>query len=83
MTATERAPTVASLVLGGNAVAGATVTAGCAAALLAAWLLPGLAVIVVWPLLFAVPGWVVVALLRPRISATGRLGLAVVLSVAI
>ncbi|HET7581277.1 MAG TPA: hypothetical protein VFL75_00815, partial [Candidatus Limnocylindria bacterium] len=39
--------------------------------------------IAVWPFLFLVPGWVLVAWLRPRISATGRLGLAIVLSVAI
>ncbi|HEX3219892.1 MAG TPA: hypothetical protein VHU77_07695, partial [Candidatus Limnocylindria bacterium] len=64
-------------------VPAATVTAACAAALLAAWLVPGLAVLFVWPLLFVVPGWVAVAALRPRISATGRLGLAIVLSVAI
>jgi len=53
------------------------------AALVAAWLQPALAVIVVWPVLFVVPGWAIVGWARPRIPATGRLGLAVVLSVAL
>jgi hypothetical protein len=58
--------------------------AGVVAALLgAAWAIPGLAVIVVWPLLFVVPGWGIVAWARPRIGSTGRLGLAIVLSVAV
>jgi hypothetical protein len=52
-------------------------------ALAAAWVWPPLAVIVVWPLLFVVPGWAIVGWARPRISATGRLGLAIVLSVAV
>lgn len=52
-------------------------------ALLAAWLEPALAVPVVWPLLFLLPGWAIVGWARPRISATGRLGLAIVLSVAL
>jgi len=54
-----------------------------AGALLAAWLVPALAVIVVWPFLFVVPGWTIVTWARPRITATGRLGLAIVLSVAL
>jgi hypothetical protein len=58
-------------------------TAGIVAALLVvAWLQPGTAIIVVWPLLFVVPGWAIVAWARPRIGSTGRLGLAIVLSVA-
>jgi hypothetical protein len=52
-------------------------------ALLAAWLKPGLAMLVVWPLLFVLPGWAIVGWVRPRIAATGRLGLAIVLSVAL
>jgi hypothetical protein len=83
MTATERAPTVAGLFLRGNAAA-ATIAAGaCALALVAAWFVPGLAILVIWPLLFVLPGWVLVAWLRPRIASTGRLGLAIVLSVAL
>jgi hypothetical protein len=54
-----------------------------AGALLAAWLDPALAVVVAWPLLFVVPGWAIVGWVRPRIAATGRLGLAIVLSVAL
>jgi hypothetical protein len=83
MTASERAPSLASVVMRGHAPAGA-ITAGLAAGLLvAAWLWPALAIVVIWPLLFVVPGWLLVAWTRPRIAATGRLGLAVVLSVAI
>ncbi len=48
-----------------------------------AWLQPALAIPVVWPLLYLVPGWGIVALALPRIPATGRLGLAVILSVAV
>jgi hypothetical protein len=51
--------------------------------LAAAWVWPPLAVIVVWPLLFVVPGWAIVCWARPRIGATGRLGVAIVLSVAL
>ncbi|HET6819552.1 MAG TPA: hypothetical protein VFH98_03255 [Candidatus Limnocylindria bacterium] len=83
MTASERAPTVAGLVMTGNAALAALVAGLVAAALVAAWLVPALAVLVVWPFLFLIPGWMLIAWLRPRIAATGRLGLAVVLSVAI
>jgi len=38
-------------------------------------------IFVIWPALFVVPGWAVVAVARPRIGSTGRLGLAIVLSV--
>jgi hypothetical protein len=54
-----------------------------AACLAAAWLLPVLAVPFVWPLLLVVPGWAIVAALRPRIDAAGRIGLAIVGSVAV
>ncbi len=64
-------------------VAAAAAALGMAVALLAAWLVPALALVVVWPLLFVVPGWGIIAAARPRISATGRLGLSIVLSVAI
>jgi hypothetical protein len=83
MTASERAPTIAGLFAAGNLAAASAMAALLAAALLAAWLWPGVAVISVWPFLFLVPGWMLVAWMRPRIAATGRLGLAVVLSVAI
>jgi hypothetical protein len=56
---------------------------GAVAALAAAYLVPPLAIAVVWPLVFVVPGWALVALARPRIGAPGRLGLAIILSVAI
>jgi Uncharacterized membrane protein (DUF2298) len=83
MTATERAPTVAGLILRGNAAAAAIAAGACGVALLAAWFEPALAILVIWPLLLVVPGWVLVAWLKPRIAATGRLGLAIVLSVAL
>jgi hypothetical protein len=63
--------------------AGLVVAAALAVLLAAAWLLPVLAPVGVWPLLFGVPGWALIAWSRPRISATGRLGLAIVLSAAI
>jgi hypothetical protein len=53
------------------------------AALLLAWLLPPLAVIVVWPILLVVPGWVAISAIPSRIDAAGRLGLAIVLTVAV
>jgi len=62
--------------------AGAT-TAAVAGLFEAAWFIPPLAILVIWPLLFVVPGWALMAWARPRIGATGRLGLAVVLSVTI
>ena len=54
-----------------------------AAALSLAWLVPPVAVVVVWPILVFVPGWLLVAGLRSRIDAAGRVGLAVVLTVAV
>ncbi len=54
-----------------------------AASLAAAYLLQPLAIVVVWPILFIVPGWGLMALARPRIEAPARLGLAIVLSVAL
>jgi hypothetical protein len=83
MTASERAPTVGSLLLRGKPAAAAVALCLVGAALVAAWLVPWLAMLVIWPLLFVVPGWGLVALTRPRIGTTGRMGLAIVLSVAI
>ncbi len=54
-----------------------------AAGLAAAWVLPALAPATVWPLLTFVPGWAMLTAFRPRIDAPGRMGLAVVLSVAV
>jgi hypothetical protein len=83
MTASARAPTVGSLLLRGRPAAAAGALGLVAAGLLAAWLVPWLAMLVVWPMLFVVPGWYLVALTRPRIGTTGRIGLSIVLSVAI
>jgi hypothetical protein len=52
------------------------------AALLLAWLLPPLAVVVVWPLLLIVPGCVAISAVPSRIDLSGRIGLAIVLTVA-
>ncbi len=65
----------------GAAVRAALVTTVTVALLGAAWLLPALAVVLLWPLLYLVPGWAAVALARPRIEAPGRLGLSIVISV--
>ena len=54
-----------------------------AGALALAWLLPAVAVVTVWPLLLFVPGWVFLARFQPRIDTPGRVGLAVVISVAV
>jgi hypothetical protein len=57
--------------------------AGVGAALAAAYLVPLLAVAIVWPLLYLVPGLALVAWIRPPIGDTGRLGLAIVISAAL
>jgi hypothetical protein len=53
------------------------------ASIAAAWLIPVLAVPVLWPLFVIVPGWAVVATLQPRIDAAGRIGLSIVGSVVL
>jgi hypothetical protein len=52
-------------------------------ALVVAWLVPPAAPLLVWPLLLFLPGWSITSLLRPRIDAAGRIGLAIVASVAL
>jgi hypothetical protein len=52
----------------------------------AAWIWPIVSVATVWPYLFVIPGWALVAWAcrgRARVPATGRLGLAIILSVAV
>jgi hypothetical protein len=63
--------------------AGPTVMAVVALGLLLAlaWLVPPLAIVVVWPLLFVVPGWTAISWAAPRLAAPARLGLAIVISV--
>jgi hypothetical protein len=46
-----------------------------------AWIVPPLAVLVAWPFLTVVPGWVLVARVAPSISPPGRLGIGIVASV--
>jgi len=54
-----------------------------AGALALAWFVPILAPVIVWPLFGFMPGWGLLALVRPRIDGAGRLGLAIVISVAV
>ncbi len=51
-----------------------------AAALGLAWLVPPLAIAVAWPFLFAIPGWLLVARVVPRLGPAGRLGVGIVAS---
>ncbi|MGZ8476171.1 MAG: hypothetical protein ACXWWQ_08160, partial [Candidatus Limnocylindria bacterium] len=62
---------------------GAIAAIAVATSLAAAWLVPILAVVLAWPLLLFLPGWALLALLPTRLDRAGRLGLAVVLSVAL
>ena len=68
-----------------NSRAGRALIVGAVAAvaILAAWFVPPLAVVVVWPLFLFLPGWSATRLLGPRIDAAGRISLAVVGSVAV
>jgi hypothetical protein len=62
----------------------AAIATGTITALLAvAWVVPPLAAAVVWPILYLVPGWAVISWGAPRIGLAGRLGLSIVLSVAV
>src|SRR5690554_4333630 len=54
-----------------------------AVGLAVAWLVPPVAIPVAWPILLVLPGWAVLAVLRPRIDAVGRIGLAVVISIVL
>jgi hypothetical protein len=59
------------LALGVGVVAGAVVV----------WILPLAGIALVWPVLFAVPGWVLVRRVAPDLPAPGAIGVAVVSSV--
>jgi len=52
-----------------------------AVAFVLCWLVPPIGLVLAWPFLFLVPGWVVVNRVVPHLPAPGRLGLAVVTSV--
>ncbi len=62
---------------------GAAAAIAVIASLAVAWLVPPLAVILVWPLLLVVPGLSVLALVPSRLDVPGRIGIAVVASVAL
>ena len=61
---------------------GLTAAIAAALSLAASWLVPPLAVALVWPLLLFLPGWSLLALVRAPLGLAGRAGAAVVLSVA-
>ncbi len=50
-------------------------------AFVVAWFAPPVAVVVAWPFLFVVPGWLLVSRALPRLGPAGRLGVGIVLSV--
>jgi hypothetical protein len=52
-----------------------------AAAAIVAWVVPVTAVVLVWPILFFVPGWVVIRRVVPDLPAPGAVGAAIVTSV--
>ena len=54
---------------------------GVVAGVVVAWFLPIAGLVFVWPVLFAVPGWVVVRRVAPDLPAPGAVGVAVVASV--
>jgi hypothetical protein len=45
-----------------------------------AWLAPPVAIVVAWPFLFAIPGWLLVSRVVPRLGPAGRLGVGIVVS---
>jgi hypothetical protein len=45
------------------------------------WFVPPVGVLLAWPFLFVVPGWVLVTRVVPHLPTPGRVGLAIVLSV--
>ena len=54
---------------------------GLALAMTLTWLFPPVGALLVWPVLFAVPGWIIVSRVAPTVPAPGRVGIAVVTSV--
>lgn len=46
-----------------------------------AWVVPALAVVLVWPVLFAVPGWILVRRVAPELPKAGVAGVGIVTSV--
>lgn len=62
---------------------GLTAAIAAAVSLAASWLLPPLAIALVWPLLLFLPGWSLLALARAPLGLAGRAGAALVLSVAL
>ncbi|MEA2620112.1 MAG: hypothetical protein QOC97_885 [Chloroflexota bacterium] len=59
----------------------AGVLIGIAAAAVVAWAVPFTAIVIVWPILFFVPGWVVIRRVVPDLPAPGAVGAAIVTSV--
>ena len=64
-----------------TATSTATILLGIAVAAVIAWLLPATAIVLVWPVLFFIPGWVVIRRVVPDLPRPGAVGAAVVTSV--
>jgi hypothetical protein len=65
--------------LSNTVVAGAIAVIGCAA--LIAWFVPATAMLLVWPILFFIPGWIAIRRVVPELPLPGAVGAAVVTSV--
>ena len=63
-----------------SARTGLALALGIVAAGLVAWAVPITSIILIWPILFAIPGWVVVKRVAPDLSAPGAVGVAIVTS---
>ena len=59
----------------------AALVVGVVGEILLTWLLPPLGILLVWPVLFAIPGWIIVSRVVPGLPAPGRVGVAIVTSV--
>src|SRR4029077_4016788 len=63
-----------------SARTGLALALGIVLAGLVAWAVPITSIVLIWPILFAIPGWVVVKRVAPDLSAPGVVGVAIVTS---
>ena len=59
----------------------AALLVGLAGGVALTWALPPLGFVLIWPVLFAIPGWVIVSRAVPDLPVPGRVGVAIVASV--